>query len=301
MGAEQFNPVTRGYAVTLAPAGKYPIVGDRIFGTLQAAQDYVDGNADSKTAIPGIYLSVIADGDNNGAYWVAQAADYGGAKKGILQKMGQGGGGSAEVTYDSVVAALKFTPFDSNDFTRDNIKDTLEISEWALKSSPPAYTKSDVGLGNVDNLAASGYFTLLDSNTSNVVDITIGGTNKKISRNSMRTSLGLGALAYKESLAFSDLTTHPTTLAGYGITDALGSTGTATSAERLADGSAFTIWGNTFFEEGKPKNVSGNLVLGAEEVIKIGDATISWDASAQMLKIDKGIYSSGAITAGKKA
>lgn len=298
MGAVEFNKVTRGYAVTLAPAGRFPIVGDRIFKTLADAQEFVDRK--KGTAIPGITLSVIADGDNNGAYWVAQAAGYENAEKGILKKMGQGGG-SAEVTYDSVVAALKFTPFDSNDFTRDNIKDTLEISEWALKSSPPAYTKSDVGLGNVDNLAASGYFTLLDSNTSNVVDITIGGTNKKISRGSMRTALGLKALAFTESLAFSDLTSHPTTLAGYGITDALGSTGTATSAERLADGSAFTIWGNTFFEEGKPKNVSGNLVLGAEDVIKIGDATISWDASAQMLKIDKGIYSSGAITAGKKA
>ena len=92
MGAVEFNKVTRGYAVTLAPAGKYPIVGDRIFYTLQAAQDYVDGNADSKTAIPGIYLSVIADGDNNGAYWVAQAAEYNGAKKGVLQTMGEGGG-----------------------------------------------------------------------------------------------------------------------------------------------------------------------------------------------------------------
>lgn len=283
---------------TLAAAQKFPVIGNRIFATLSEAKEYVD--KEKGTAIPGIMLSVIADDNNNGAYWVAQAAGYGGATEGILQKMGQGGG-SAEVTYDSVVAALKFTPFDSNDFTRDNIKDTLEISEWALKSSPPAYTKSDVGLGNVDNLAASGYFTLLDSNTSNVVDITIGGTNKKISRNSMRTSLGLGALAYKEGLSFSDLTWHPTTLEEYGIKDALSSTGTATSAERLADGSAFTIWGNTFFEEGKPKNVSGNLVLGAEEVIKIGDATISWDASAQMLKIDKGIYSSGAITAGKKA
>lgn len=284
---------------SLAAAQKFPVIANRIFGTLEEAQAYVDKPKGS--AIPGIYLSVIADGDKNGAYWVAQAAGYDNAEKGVLKKMGQGGGGSVDVTYDSVINALGYTPFDEADFTWINIKSTLAIADWALRAQPPVYTKSDVGLGNVDNLAASGYFTLLDSNTSNVVDITIGGTNKKISRNSMRTSLGLGALAYKESLAFSDLTTHPTTLAGYGITDALGSTGTATSAERLADGSAFTIWGNTFFEEGKPKNVSGNLVLGAEEVIKIGDATISWDASNQMLKIDKGIYSSGAITAGKKA
>lgn len=299
MGAVEFNKVTRGYAVTLAPAGRFPIVGDRIFKTLADAQEFVDRK--KGTAIPGITLSVIADGDNNGAYWVAQAAGYDDAEKGVLQKMGQGGGGSVDVTYDSVINALGYTPFDEADFTWIKIKSTLAIADWALRAQKPDYTKSEVGLGNVDNIAASSYFTNLDSNTSNVVDITIGGTNKKISRGSMRTALGLKALAYKESLAFSDLTSHPTTLAGYGITDALGSTGTATSAERLADGSAFTIWGNTFFEEGKPKNVSGNLVLGAAEVIKIGDATISWDASNQMLKIDKGIYSSGAITAGKKA
>lgn len=95
MGAVKFNESTRGYAHTLAPAGKFPIVGDRIFDTLQAAQDYVDGNGASKTAIPGIYLSVIADGANNGAYWVAQAAGYGDAKVGILLKMGEGGGSSS--------------------------------------------------------------------------------------------------------------------------------------------------------------------------------------------------------------
>jgi hypothetical protein len=35
--------------------------------------------------------------------------------------------------------------------------------------------------------------------------------------------------------------------------------------------------------------------------IKIGDATLTWDATAGMLKIDKGVYSEGAITAKKKA
>lgn len=35
--------------------------------------------------------------------------------------------------------------------------------------------------------------------------------------------------------------------------------------------------------------------------IRIGDAIISWDSSAGMLKVNKGIYSTGAITAGAKA
>lgn len=65
--------------------------------------------------------------------------------------------------------------------------------------------KSDVGLGNVDNLAASGYFTALSSNTTNAVSATIGGTTKSISVATMKTSLGLKALAFKDSLSASDV------------------------------------------------------------------------------------------------
>jgi hypothetical protein len=163
MAAIIFTEATKAYPRTIAPAGKYPIVGDRIYATLQDAQDYVDGKSSSKSAIPGIYLSVIADGDNNGAYWVAQAAGYDGAEKGVLQKMGEGGGssggGGGEVTFS------------------------------------------------------------LASNTTNAVALTINGTTKNITAATLKTSLGLKALAYKASLAFSEITNKPTTLAGYGITE----------------------------------------------------------------------------------
>ena len=50
-----------------------------------------------------------------------------------------------------------------------------------------------------------------------------------------RTNLGLGSLATLNSLAFADLTTTPTTIAGYGITDAVtsvdGSTGAVTTLQ----------------------------------------------------------------------
>jgi hypothetical protein len=163
MAAILFSEATKAYPRTIAPAGKYPIVGDRIYATLQDAQDYVDGKSSSKTAIPGIYLSVIADGDNNGAYWVAQAAGYDNAEKGVLQKMGEGGGssggGGGEVTFS------------------------------------------------------------LASNTTNAVSLTINDTTKNITAATLKTSLGLKALAYKASLAFSEITNKPTTLAGYGITE----------------------------------------------------------------------------------
>lgn len=398
---------------TLAAAQKFPVIGNRIFATLANAQEYVDKV--KGTAIPGIILSVIADGDNNGAYWVSQAAGYDGATVGVLQKMERGGGtsgGGGDVSFSlasnatnavsltinsetknitvatmksslglkalayeesvvealgytpldqddftkanlglgsvtnlaaskyltalsantsnavsitvggttktigvaamrtalglgslayqpSVDSALGYTPFDEERFTKENIKSTLGIADWALASSGPS--KSDVGLGNVDNIAAKDYFTALSSGTTNAVSMTIGGVTKDITASTLKSSLGLKSLAYKESLAFSDLTSHPTTLSGYGITDALGSGGTAVAAEKLSDSSAFTIWGNTFFTGGKPKSVTGDLTLASGRVLKIGDATISWDSANQMLKIDKGIYSTGSITAKKQA
>lgn len=125
-----------------------------------------------------------------------------------------------EITKSSIISALGYTPFNASNFTKSNIQSTLGISDWALASTKPSYTKSDVGLGNVSNMAATEYLTSLSSDTTNAVSITIGGTSKNISVGTMRTSLGLGSFAYKSSLAFADLTSKPTTLSGYGITDA---------------------------------------------------------------------------------
>lgn len=57
-------------------------------------------------------------------------------------------------------------------------------------------TASSLGLGNVTNLAASGYLTALSSNTTNAVSITVGGTTKNITAATMKSSLGLGSNAY---------------------------------------------------------------------------------------------------------
>lgn len=188
MGAVQFNKVTRGYAVTLAPAGRYPIVGDRIFNTLQAAQDYVDGNADSKTAIPGIYLSVIADGDNNGAYWVAQAAEYNGAEKGVLQKMGEGGGGgvaSIDFSLDSdttkavsltinnvekhiTVAKLR-SSLDLKEFAYSGIK-ASDLSSALKNGAGISYSDGTISLAEVSGLTAGTYTKVTVDNYGRVTE-----------------------------------------------------------------------------------------------------------------------------------
>ena len=69
----------------------------------------------------------------------------------------------------------------------------------------------------------------------------------------------------------------------------------------LAD---FTIYSQqTSFSGAVQVNGTSRFVSLAtfDKGIKIGDATLIWDATAGMLKIDKGVYSEGAITAKKKA
>lgn len=79
-------------------------------------------------------------------------------------------------------------------------------------------------------VALDGLFTALSTSTTNAVSITVGGISKNITVADLKTSLGLKGLAYKDSLDVSDIpaipwtkitaNTRPTTLAGYGITDA---------------------------------------------------------------------------------
>lgn len=47
----------------------------------------------------------------------------------------------------SVTEYIGYTPFDEAEFTRDNIKSRLGISDWALAASKPSYTTNDVSEG----------------------------------------------------------------------------------------------------------------------------------------------------------
>ena len=97
---------------------------------------------------------------------------------------------------------------------------TLTINGKALNGNI-TLSASDIGLGNVTNLAASGYFTALTSDTTNAIQITVGGTTKEIKVDTLKASLGLGSLAYRNSLTFQDV-------------GALSATGTAVKAQALA-------------------------------------------------------------------
>lgn len=81
---------------------------------------------------------------------------------------------------------------------------TLTINGKALNANI-TLSASDIGLGNVTNLAAKDYFTALTSDTTDAIKITVGGTTKEIKVATLKTSLGLGNLAYKDSLSSADV------------------------------------------------------------------------------------------------
>lgn len=68
-------------------------------------------------------------------------------------------------------------------------------------------------------LTGAGY-KLTDTTYTNGTGISLSGTTFSLNVAGAKTALGLGSLAYLSSLAFADLSAHPTTMSGYGITDA---------------------------------------------------------------------------------
>ena len=120
------------------------------------------------------------------------------------------------------------------------------------RSNPHAVTKAQVGLGSVDNLAASAYFTALSSTSDTNLSVTIGGTTRTIAA-LYATYLGgqpssyyataaaltshTGNRSNPHAVSFSQLTSHPTTVEGYGITNALTDDDGMALSEAIGDAS----------------------------------------------------------------
>lgn len=62
--------IKTGWGTQFKAAAKFPVIADRIFATLAEVQAYITSTAADASAIPGLVLSVIEDGANNGAYLV---------------------------------------------------------------------------------------------------------------------------------------------------------------------------------------------------------------------------------------
>ena len=107
--------INYGWGKTFNMTGKAPIVSKRIFEKLSDAYDFINDYNDS--AIEGLLLSVISDGDNNGVYRVAKIATKAG-EEGSLAKL---------VEQDALDAIVNdFNVFiipDGNQLPEENIKE----------------------------------------------------------------------------------------------------------------------------------------------------------------------------------
>lgn len=159
----------------------------------------------------------------------------------------EGGSGGGLTSFSIVVNG---TTYNSSNgvVTLPNYPTSLpasDVSVWAKAATKPTYTKSEVGLGNVDNTSDSNKIVkaVIDYNdAARTVYIGYAGTGltaanathlaaysvlgdgrqviKDISKDNVKTWLGLGDLAYSSSISWNKITSDkPTTLIGYGITD----------------------------------------------------------------------------------
>lgn len=91
------------WTLTWKASGRYPMVADRIYATLADAQAYVDDLTATASATPGLVLSVVNDGKNNGIYYVqsiAQAAtETTEFVPGVLVAAGAGAGSETVATF----------------------------------------------------------------------------------------------------------------------------------------------------------------------------------------------------------
>lgn len=99
-------------------------------------------------------------------------------------------------TSGKLIKPLGYTPFNAANFTKANIKSTLEISDWALAASKPSYAFSEI-TGTVTNAQLAGSIAndkLANSSVSIAgTSVSLGGS---ITAATLKTNLSLGASAY---------------------------------------------------------------------------------------------------------
>ncbi len=100
-----------GFGLTFDAAGRAPVIAKRIWETLADAQAYIDDMSSAASATPGLVLTVINDGDNNGAYYVESTKySLGGEESGVLVKVGSGAG---TITVETIDEAYELATADT--------------------------------------------------------------------------------------------------------------------------------------------------------------------------------------------
>ena len=186
--------------------------------------------------------------------------------------------------------AWKAVSYNGHTHTKRQITDfpnsmpASDVYSWAKASTKPTYTYSEVGAAAASHTHSylplsggtlTGMVTMKKSSASDDAIYWVETTNSN-----HRLGFGEGTSGnrgiYDKNLGwvFKIDTSNNVTISG--------NASTATSATKLQDNTAFTAWGQTFFENGKPKNVSGNLSLGFSQIYWNGDIEGSYISSNGM-------------------
>ncbi len=116
---------------------------------------FVDGDIRAKNAIKIGEAIISWDNERSALKIVGNVYATGQVAAGGFGNSDGGSGGGVILDYDSVVAALGFTPFDSAAFTKTSIKNALGIADWALAANKPSYNFSEI-TGKPTTLAGYG-------------------------------------------------------------------------------------------------------------------------------------------------
>ena len=181
------------------------------------------------------------------------------------------------------ISSYALTSLPSHTHTKSQITDfpssmpASDVYAWAKASTKPTYTYSEVGAAAASHTHSylplsggtlTGMVTMKKSSASGDAMYWIETTNSNHYLGFGEGTSGNRGI-YDKNLGwvFKIDTSNNVTISG--------NASTATSATKLQDNTAFTAWGQTFFENGKPKNVSGNLYLSGYKLVWLGNENYS--------------------------
>ena len=185
------------------------------------------------------------------------------------------------------------------DFTKDNIKSTLEIYDWALASTKPSYTKAEVGLGNVENIAISTWAG--STNITTLGTITTGIWNgSKITNNYLaNNTVGVGnaTISLGGSASLSQIGVAQWAQTQDSTIDFSALPNLYIGTTRVQDSSATqALTGITTISASGLATVTGGISLGGE--YNEEDSKLVWDNEHNAWHLIGNFYADGYITAG---
>lgn len=160
------------WPLTFKASNRFPIVANRVFATLEKAQQYIDDTAADASAYPGIVLAVVQDtiAKNNGVYYVQSVAMAEG-ETGTLVKVG--GTETETATTYSVAVTLSQTLVTGQLIkvaSEETVGDNTYKAGFYIVETPGTISALDTSTGAADEVGA--LKTRVDALEANKADLT---------------------------------------------------------------------------------------------------------------------------------